>query len=621
MNLYKTAALAFAVLLNLAASAPAESAAAGTRSRTELKSTTPDNEVLTTDIDGDGAPDILERWWHGKRVRWLNESGTMRMGDLRGDEVNDVLQADMDGDGAYDGPTDMNIKWCDTDGDGIPDVQAIAVNPKTWGPQKAEQTGHPVWMVFINHDKHGVLGWIDWEKFNFHCWDFTGMCNWLPNYHGNSDFVKTHVPPWALADARLNWENPFSFYDETGDGTSKMAMRWCAPQPNNKGRIDIPPAVNLAYVTYDLDGNSGYGNETSYDMTLECGGTDIDVAHMKHPLPHFKGNPKFDCCFNHNEWRRINELIYMDRNKGYGAFFSTKWKFVNMVFDEDGDDHRWERVEMMSSATNRKPGGPPVDLYSTARYDNKEGKTPGLDALFQSDSLGDRGEFDQDGSGGGKLYIGPFDRKLHLYGAEAGAWTVDKNAGFHGGKGEPTKKPEATKVEEVVKYTDTDREGFIDTIKYDYTGSRHINLKVCLLDYKTGGFDPQKAELVEPGKLGWKGMHELFNKMARDSWIEALSVYRAAWKSDLTTPELDKLAAASSLRQRYINAYWIKEKVFRQIRRNAIARMESHPEEAEQLEKFLSDYIQAYYTGRFDEVVHLVGQASMNSANHNKPNL
>lgn len=575
-----------------------------------LKSNTPDDEVLYHDIDGDGKPDIIERWWNGKRVRWLSESGNLRVGDRRGDQINDILQVDMDGDGRYDGDYDLNIKWCDTNGDGIADVQAIAVNP---GKLKGEwsldkQDGHPVWMVFINHDKHGVLGWMNWEKFDFACWAYTGSCNWLPNYHGNNDFVKTHAPAHLLADPHFNWENPFSFYDETGDGVSKMAMRWCAPVPTKNGRVENAPTVDSAFITYDLDGNSGKGNETSYDMTLHGEGGRIDVSTMVHPLPNFKGNPKFDPCFYHNEWRQLDHLTYMDRNKGPDLFFNTKWKRYYLTFDEDDDDHRWERVEMIYPTTNYRPDGPPVDIYSTARFNNKEGKKPGLCGAFQSDTLGDRGEFDLDGSGGGKLYVGPFDRKLHLLGAEWGAWTVDKNAEFHGGAGEPSKKPAATKVDEVVKYTDTDSDGFIDTIEYDYNGDGVIDLKVCLLDYKTDGYDPQKTEVIEPGKLGWKGMHELFNKMAQDAWVEALTVYSAAWKQDLTTPEIDKLAAASSMMQRYQNAYWIKEKVFRQIRDRANKRIEEHPEETAQWQKFLSDYIRAYYTGRFDELTVLIGQ-------------
>jgi hypothetical protein len=580
----------------------------GSHTHTDLRSATPDTQVVRLDVDGDGKPDILERWWHGKRVRWLDESGTMQPGDLRGSLVNGTMQVDMDGDGEYDGPDDMNIRWCDTDGDGIPDVQAVIINPHQWGKTLETQTGHPVWMVWINHDKRGVLAWINWPTFDFACWDFTGMDDWLPNYHGNNDFVKTHLPVYAFTDPRINWENPFSFYDEDGDGVSEMVMRWCAPQHVKDGVVGIPPEVSSAFLAYDLDNNSGFGNETSYDMTLAVGGTNVSVKDMVHPLPHFKGNPKFDPCFNHNEWRRVTELIYMDRNKGYRTFFQTKWKFTYLTFDEDGDDHRWERVESLYPTTNYQPDGPLVDLYSTARFKNKEGLPPGIDGAFQSDSRGDRGDFDTDGSGRGQLYICPLDGKLHLFGAEWGAWTVDRYGEFHGGGGEPTKKPVAPKVGEVIKYTDTDGDGFFDTITFDYDGDSTTDLKVCLLDYKDKGaaakkgLDPQKAVLYDPARLGWKGMHELFDSVAQSTWQQALFVYRAAWKKDLTTPEMDKMAASSSLRQRYMNAYWIKEDVFRAISAVLTRREGAH------WKQLLADYTRAYYTGQFDKAVMLIAK-------------
>ena len=33
--------------------------------KTALKSTTPSDEIVRLDIDHDGKPDILERWWNG----------------------------------------------------------------------------------------------------------------------------------------------------------------------------------------------------------------------------------------------------------------------------------------------------------------------------------------------------------------------------------------------------------------------------------------------------------------------------------------------------------------------------------------------------------------------------
>ena len=42
--------------------------------RTALKSTTPSDEIVRLDIDHDSQPDILERWWNGKRVRMTYRS-------------------------------------------------------------------------------------------------------------------------------------------------------------------------------------------------------------------------------------------------------------------------------------------------------------------------------------------------------------------------------------------------------------------------------------------------------------------------------------------------------------------------------------------------------------------
>ena len=68
---------------------------------------------------------------------------------------------------------------------------------------------------------------------------------------------------------------------------------------------------------------------------------------------------------------------------------------------------------------------------------------PGISGHPQADSLGNRGKFRRGRQlgGGGKLYVGVFDRKFHLAGAEWGAWTVDKNGEFRGGVKTPSPKP------------------------------------------------------------------------------------------------------------------------------------------------------------------------------------
>jgi hypothetical protein len=130
--------------------------------KTALKSTTPSDEIVRLDIDHDGKPDILERWWNGKRVRWLDENGDMLPTDTRGDQVGDVMQIDKNGDGLYDSELDINIKWADNDGDGAPISSVRHARSRVVQRQVRSRESH--WMVFIDVEKDGVLGWLDWQS-------------------------------------------------------------------------------------------------------------------------------------------------------------------------------------------------------------------------------------------------------------------------------------------------------------------------------------------------------------------------------------------------------------------------------------------------------------------------
>lgn len=574
--------------------------------RTALKSTTPSDEVVRLDINHDGKPDILERWWNGKRVRWLDENGDMLPTDTRGDQVGDVMQIDKNDDGIYDSETDINIKWADNDGDGRADLQAFVTQGRAWSNGKFDPTDSH-WMVFIDVEKDGVLGWVDWDKYDFDNWGYTGTTDWLPDYNGNAVFLKVHRPPQSLPDPRLNWENPFAFYDFDGDGVSEMAIRWLDPVPPlDKDVTRLTGVLSEAFATFDLDNDSTKGNETDYDMSLRgAGGPGVPYRQFTHKYPELKGNPKFDGCFQWNNWRQIDELMYMPHEKSYDAFFTARWATMYFVFDEDDDDHRWERVEMYYPMHGF--GGPKdIDIYSTKKWRRGNyaelamagpDEKPGISGHPQADSLGDRGEFDEDNSGGGKLYVGVFDRKLHLAGAEWGAWTVDKNAEYHGGSKTPSPKPIAPRVEEVVKYTDTDNNGFLDTIEYDYDGDRTIDLRVSLLDYRTpSNPHPDVVPLIDTHKEGWKGLNVLFGQIASQSFQEGLMVYRAAWRRGLTTPEIDKLASASAIGERYDHGYWLKEKIFREIRKRI---------RGTALEK---DLTRLYYTGQFEEYARRISE-------------
>ena len=186
---------------------------------------------------------------------------------------------------------------------------------------------------------------------------------------------------------------------------------------------------------------------------------------------------------------------------------------------------------------------------------------------------------------------------------------MDRKGEYHGGWKTPSPKPIAPRVEEVVRYTDTDGNGYLDTVEFDYDGDRTIDLKVSLLDYKApGGPAPDVAPAIDTRAVQWKGLHAQFTSVANQSWLEALDVYRAAWRRGLTTPEIDRLANAGSVGERYGNAYWIKELVFRQLRGRLGEARQADATQAARFQALEKDLTRLYYTGRFAEYVARIGE-------------
>ena len=540
-------------------------------------------EIVRLDVDQDGDPDVLERWWNGKRTRWFDENDNMKSIDIMGDCIDDFLQVDYDGDKFYDGPSDMSIDWVDDDGDGDADLQIIGINPRPDQPSPHGGASHHMIFVDVDDDNvHGYINWSTWDPFHGACWRFTGKGNFSPDYNGDAIFLKVHYPPFLIADPRYNWENPFAFYDFDDDGCTEMAIRHC-DSPVTK-IIDGKPIVvydgelEEAFVTMDLDNDSQKGNEMDYDMSLRFSeGKKLNYHRFVNKHPKMKVPAWVEPYMRFSDWRQIEELIYVPHAKCYKETFKPEWGNIYFVFDEDDDDHRWERVEIYY----------PGEVYSTARWGS--GGKRALPGHPQSDRLGDRGEYDEDASGKGKLYIGPWDMKIHLYGAEWGAWLVDYHVKYWGSwpvTGDSS--PDGTdKVEEVVQYKDTNGNGFIDYISYDYDGDRTQDLEVSLLDYATvKNPEPDVCPIINTVKEKWQGMHEIFIEIAEKSWQDALKIYRAAWEKGLTDAELDDLAISASTNEKYRHAYWLKEKVLR----NLLSQADSGRKK---------EILKIYFTGQF----------------------
>ena len=159
-----------------------------------------------------------------------------------------------------------------------------------------------------------------------------------------------------------------------------------------------------------LDNDNGQGNEFDFDMSLRFTGPGFDYSDQMHKYKSLRGLEAANKLMFDSRWRKMDELIYPGRETSWDLIFQKgQWKDCRFVFDEDDDCNRWERVEFYD----------PRNLFKVGT--NKGG----LDNNQQADGAGDRGEWDQDCSGKGQLYIGAFDGRLHLYGAEWGAWRID----------------------------------------------------------------------------------------------------------------------------------------------------------------------------------------------------
>ncbi|MEN8194807.1 MAG: hypothetical protein ABFS12_18445, partial [Bacteroidota bacterium] len=240
------------------------------------------------------------------------------------------------------------------------------------------------------------------------------------------------------------------------------------------------------------------------------------------------------------------------------TFERANWESCWITFDEDDDCHRWERVEFYD----------PKDPFRIGS------KNKGLDHNPQADVTGDRGEWDNDFSGKGELYIANFDGRIHLVGAEWGAWRIDQNAyyyqGWAGWRG-PNIQPQdlVDKEPEIVptiKYSDTDNNGFFDKIEEDLDGDKVFE---STIEFKYLGIS-DVCEKIDISKFTYKKYHKLHEKSAKGIWKNsqiALKVYEQfgfnkSWYSQYQTPK--------SIREKYHFGYWLSFYIHKDMKQYAI---------------------------------------------------
>ena len=539
-------------------------------------------QVEYIDLNGDGKPDAIKSVTvNDTPILWLDDDGNMKEGDIEGDMINDCLLIDRNKDGIYGGQGDLIIDWVDTDDDGKADMQIVIEYPKK-NTGEVWPNGH--YMIMRDLDKDNIFNYINWNDFSLRCWDKNGVCDFYEDYSGQTMFMKIHTSTYDIKDLRLNWENPFLFYDEDGDGLTEMAIRFVdspkikdRSKPSNsyvnrqlEGRIDW---VSMAV---DLDNDNGPGNEFDFDFTIGFQGKGFDYTDQVHKVNNLRGMPEADKFFMDPRYRQLTEFLYPDHKSAKEMIFKRgEWSRVNFVYDEDDDCGRWERVEFYD----------PLDPFKIGW------KNGGIDNNKQSDAAGDRGEWDMDNSGKGKLYIGKFDGRLHLYGAEWGCWRIDQNANYYQGwdrmwmgmDRQPGKFG-------TVKYTDKDDNGFFDYIEYDLDGDKKFEMTI---DLKALGLD-DRCELIDISTFKYKDYTSMMKKMSKSMWKNAMTAVQVAHKYNVQTVWYAKLMQAFSVRQQYNNGYWLQFYIYKDLEHAFMQRGDQEK---------LKQLTVAYYSGNWKSML------------------
>lgn len=499
------------------------------------------------DLDGDGDPDIL-RTVTAKDipVQWIDDDDDMQNGCLEGDTDNDCLMIDRNRDGVYGGHGDLIVDWVAADENGNPAMQVVVDNVPEDKLMNAG-SGHYMWVV--DNDKDDVFNYIDWNTFTLRCWMHNGISDFYEDYNGKSTFMKIHSTADRVNDVRMNWENPFLFYDPDHDGLTEMAIRFCDTpkivKEEGKANSVLAGSIDWVSISLDTDNDNAPGNEFDFDMTLHFTGPGFNYENQKHINKNLRGLPAADTFFVDARWRQLPELLYPDHDAAYDLVFEKgKWDKVWFTYDEDDDCNRWERVELYQ----------PLDPFKVGKNQK------GIDNNGQADPAGDRGEWDQDNSGKGQLYISPIDGKIHLYGAEWGCWRIDQNARFYQGMGGiydgygPQRIEKEPTVFPTVKYTDTDNNGFFDLMEFDLDGDHTFEQRLSM---KALGLD-DRCPLINTASMKYGDFADLETKVSNIMWTNAEKALRIAKEKKLNTSWYALMKQPKSTRERYNYGFWLQ---------------------------------------------------------------
>ncbi|MGV8095794.1 MAG: hypothetical protein AB2L24_28415 [Mangrovibacterium sp.] len=534
----------------------------------------PDSEGRASyiDFDLDGDPDALLTFTHNNTpVMWIDDDDDMKKGDIEGDTDSDCLIIDRDKDGRFKKGSELAVDWNDTDKDGKADMQVVA---------DYEGRGHYMWV--LDTDKDNIFNYLDWDNFRLRCWTHNGLSDFYEDYHGKSIFMKIHTTTDKMNDVRLNWENPFLFYDPDHDGLTEMAIRLVDSPDREKEQV-ATGMIDWASLSFDLDNDNHPGNEFDLDMTINFRGGGFNYMDQMHHFENMRGLPASDTLFVDPRWRQLTGLIYPDHETAWDLVFNRgKWDKVYFTYDEDDDCNRWERVEVYDSGNPFKTGA----------------GHGGLDNNRQSDASGDRGEWDLDNSGRGNLYVSRFDGRIHLYGAEWGAWRIDQNAfsyqgfgGIYDGYG-PSRNQVEPETFSTIKYSDTDNNGFFDMLEYDLNGDTLFEHTVSL---KQLGID-DKCGIINTSEMKYEDFTALHKTITGNMWKNAKDAIEVAREAGINTQWYSLMMSPKSEYQEYSYGYWLQFYLYHDLLDWGYRRNDK---------KFIHELDRAYFQGNWKSLIRV----------------
>ncbi len=403
----------------------------------ELKYDAADRPTLTwgyNDLDGNGTPDTLVTVWNGKVIAFVSDDGKLPWGaddegrdwnayfntafnagqdppqlwnDERATWGDYTILVDRNSSGRFDDNEDFYYKAMDLNDDGAPEAEYYHLFP---GPGSWSNKLH------VNLDGEREMSFLNWKTFFYDEEQrYLPGVKYVMNVQGTGFFLNSYSK-----DTRTAWETPIAWYDFDFDGQTDMVMRAAdVIMAENDEKVRVYSGTLGEYeIAFELNNNTNEERWHSLDMQLtfaRYGSPGMDYTNLRDTINAIKGLPEAAYLSERMlTTRQQPERFYLPYLDGHAiATAYDGWQQVWLLFDEDDDDCRWE--EMFGK---HEPGW-----------------------RGYSDRIGDRIEIDLDYGGKGKLYVGRFDGRLHLYHAERAFWDIDYYA-LYKGSGDRRHTPE-----------------------------------------------------------------------------------------------------------------------------------------------------------------------------------